>query len=328
MSKERFYVGVDVGCSEVWVMAGHGKTRKFSNDHQGAKQLYRWAKEKSGEQLLHFCMEATGVYSQGLAVRLLGQGGCEVSIVNPAQIASFAKAQMRRSKTDQLDAEVIWDYAQSQQPHSWQPERQSVQHLSALVTQADALRKTLRSWNNRCHAHDYHPDLPQTVRATTKKVEQVLERQLEKVEEEISRLCQADEELNRDVELLCSIPGVAELTATRLLAYGKSALTQRSPKQLTAHAGLAPRHRQSGTSINGRSRLSKQGDARLRCLLYMPTIAAITFNPIIRHHYQRHLNNHKPKMVAMMACMKKLLLIAQAILISQKPFNPKLIPLT
>lgn len=309
-------------------MVGQGKARKFSNDNPGAKQLYRWAKEKSGVQLIHFCMEATGVYSQSLAVRLLGQGGCEVSIVNPAQIASFAKAQMRRSKTDQLDAEVIWDYAQSQQPHPWQAERQAVQHLAALVTQADALRKDLRAWHNRSHAYQYHPDLPLTVQKTTAKVEQMLDRQLVKVEEEISRLCRDDEELKRDVELLCTIPGVAELTATRLLAYGKSTLTQRSPKQLTAHAGLAPRHRQSGTSINGRSRLSKQGDVRLRFLLYMPTIAAITFNPIIRHHYQRHLNNHKPKMVALMACMKKLLLMAQAILITQKPFNPLLIPLT
>ena len=156
----------------------------------------------------------------------------------------------------------------------------------------------------------------------------MLRRQLEKVQQEIHRLCQADEDLKRDVGLLCTIPGVAELTATRLLAYGKSALTERSPKELTAHAGLAPRHRQSGTSLNGKSRLCKQGDARLRFLLYMPTIVAVTFNPIIRYHYLRHLANHKPKMVAIMACMKKLLLMAQAILISQKPFNPNLKPLT
>lgn len=235
---------------------------------------------------------------------------------------------MRRSKTDQIDAQVIWAYAESQQPRCWQPERQAIQELAALVAQADALRKTQRSWKNRRHAHQYYPDLPRTVEQTTAKVEQMLKQQLEKVEREIHRLCQADAELKRDVNLLCTIPGVAELTATRLLAYGKSALTERSPKELTAHAGLAPRHRQSGTSLNGRSRLSKQGDARIRCMLYMPTVAALTFNPIIRYHYQRHLANHKPRMVALMACMKKLLLMAQAILISQQPFNPNLIPLT
>jgi len=328
MSKERFYVGIDVGCSEVWVVAGKSKARKFSHNDQGVKQLYRWAKEKSGELLLHFCMEATGVYSQSLAVRLLGCGRCEVSIVNPAQIAAFAKAQMRRSKTDQIDAQVIWAFAQAQQPRCWQPERQAIQELAALVAQADALRKTQRSWKNRQHAHQYYPSLPRTVQQTTAKVDQMLKQQLEKVQQEIHRLCQADTELKRDLDLLCTIPGIAELTATRLLAYGKSALTERSPKELTAHAGLAPRHRQSGTSLNGRSRLSKQGDARIRCTLYMPTVAALTFNPIIRYHYQRHLANHKPRMVALMACMKKLLLMAQAILISQQPFNPNLIPLT
>lgn len=328
MSKERFEVGVDVGQSEVWASLGIGKPRKFKHDGSGVKQLYRWAKEKSGGLLIHFCMEATGVYSQSLAVRLLGCGRCEVSIVNPAQIAAFAKAQMRRSKTDQVDAQVIWAYAESQQPRCWQPERQAIQALVALVAQADALRKTQRSWKNRRHAHEYYPDLPRAVQQTTAKVEQMLRQQLEKVEQEIHRLCQADAELKRDVDLLCTIPGVAELTATRLLAYGKSALTERSPKELTAHAGLAPRHRQSGTSLKGRSRLSKQGDARIRFMLYMPTVAALTFNPIIRYHYQRHLANHKPPMVALMACMKKLLLMAQAILTSQRPFNPNLIPLT
>ena len=328
MSKERFEVGVDVGQSEVWATLGSGKPRKFKHDESGVKQLYRWAKGRSGESLLHFCMEATGVYSQSLAVRLLGCGRCEVSIVNPAQIAAFAKAQMRRSKTDQIDAQVIWAYAASQRPRCWQPERQAIQELAALVAQSDALRKTLRSWQNRRHAHQYYPALPVMVKQTAAKVEQTLQRELEKVQQEIHRLCQQDEQLKRDVDLLCTIPGVAELTATRLLAYGKSALTERSPKELTAQAGLAPRHRQSGTSLKGRSRLSKQGDARIRFMLYMPTIAATTFNPIIRYHYQRHLANHKPKMVALMACMKKLLLMAQAILISQKPFNPYLRPLT
>ena len=328
MSKERFEVGVDVGQSEVWVSLGNGKPRKFKHEVAGVRQLYRWAKEKSGELLLHFCMEATGVYSQSLAVRLLGCGRCEVSIVNPAQIAAFAKAQMRRSKTDQIDAEVIRAYAQSQQPRCWQPERQAIQELAALVAQADALQKTQRAWKNRQHAHQYCPVLPRMVQQTTAKVEQMLQLELEQVQQEIYRLCQNDAELKRDVDLLCTIPGIAELTATRLLAYGKSALTQRTPKQLTAHAGLAPRHRQSGTSLKGRSRLSKQGDARIRFMLYMPTVVALTFNPIIKYHYQRHLANHKPRMVALMACMKKLLLMAQAILISQKPFNPNLKPLT
>jgi len=328
MNKESFYVGVDVGQSEVWAAVGRGKPRKFSHDGSGVKQLYHWAKEKGGASLLHFCLEATGVYSQSLAVCLLGQGRCQISIVNPAQIAAFAKAQMRRSKTDAIDAQVIWDFAQSQHPLVWQPEREAVQQLAALVAQGDALRRTLRSWQNRCHAHRYQPHLPQAVQESAAEVEQVLQQQLDQITREIHRLCQEDGELKRDVSLLCTIPGVAELTATRLLAYGKSALTQRSPKELTAHAGLAPRHRQSGTSLNGKSRLGKQGDARLRFLLYMPTVAATTFNPIIRHHYQRHLANHKPKMVALMACMKKLLLIAQAILISQQPFNPNIKPLT
>lgn len=328
MSKERFYVGIDVGQSEVWASVGSGKPRKFRHDLAGVKQLYQWSRAKSPDQLLHFCLEATGIYGHSLAVRLLGLGRCDVSIVNPAQIAAFAKAQRRRSKTDAIDAQVIWAFADSLHPSAWQPEREAIQTLAALVTQSDAVRSTLRAWQNRCHTQKYHPQLPEAVRQSTAQVEAMLQQQLDQLTQEIHRLCQADAQLKRDVELLCTIPGVAELTATRLLAYGKRSLTERSPKELTAHAGLAPRHRLSGTSIKGKPHLCKQGDARLRYLLYMPTVAATTFNPIIRHHYQRHLQNHKPKMVALMACMKKLLLMAQAILITQQPFDPCIKPLT
>ena len=107
-----------------------------------------------------------------------------------------------------------------------------------------------------------------------------------------------------------------------MLAYGKTALTNYSARALVAHVGIAPRHRQSGISVWGKSHLAKEGDKRLRCILYMSTLVGIVPNPILKKFYQRLLAKGKPKKVALIACMRKLLLIVRAILIKQVPFNP------
>jgi len=328
MRKRTLQIGVDVGQEKVWATSSKQKPRPFDHTETGVKELYNWARKGNPDTILHFCMEATGVYSQSLAVRLLKYPATQVSIINPAQIAAFAKAQLRRTKTDKIDAQVILAFAHSQSPKPWTPEPLAWQQLYALVAQADALRANQRQWANREHTQGYTPNLPKTVCTITTATLRFLDEQLTIVEKAIAELCENDPLLKSHRDLLCTIPGVGKLSAVRFLAYGKSNLTDYSARALVAHAGLAPRHRQSGTSVQGKSYIAKQGNKHLRHALYMPTLVAITHNPIIRHHYQRLLNNDKPKMVALVACMKKLLLISRAILITKKPFDPTIIPLT
>ena len=99
MSKSRFYVGVDVGSKELWVAVNGRKPRCFRYTQKGITALQKWARQAAGEALLHFCMEATGVYSQCLAIQLHRRADTEVSIINPAQIKAFAKATMRRTSS-------------------------------------------------------------------------------------------------------------------------------------------------------------------------------------------------------------------------------------
>ena len=141
-------------------------------------------------------------------------------------------------------------------------------------------------------------------------------------------MCKEDCQLSKQIELLCSIPGIAEHSASRFLAYGKSALTERSQKELTAHAGLAPSHKQSGVSVRGKSTISKSGNKKLRTTLFMPALVAIVHNPIIKKHYQNLLEKGKPKKLAVTACMRKMLIMSQAILIKEKPYNPNILVLT
>lgn len=323
MDNSCVYVGVDVGHETFWAVTAGQKARQFDHTPAGVRALVAWVRRHVGAAVpLHVCCEATGIYSRTLAVRLLAYPLLEVSIVNPAQVAAFGQAQLRRTKTDAVDAQVIFDFACSQRPRPWTPEAPALRELSLLVAQADALRANLRQWQNRIHAHRFAGDAPTAVRHSDTVVVRCLRRQLAQVEGAIRRLWVDDATLSHQVQLLTSIPGVAETTAVRLIAYGKTALTDRSARALTAHAGLAPRHKQSGTSVHGKSRLAKHGHRHLRRSLYMPTLVAIVHNPRLRADYQRLLAQGKPKMLAVAACMRKLLLLAQAVLKNQQPFNP------
>lgn len=324
----KWYVGIDVSKDELVAAVTGRKAKSFANTVTGSKALYRWAKAMATGKSLHVCLEATGVYGYRAAMTLAACPETEVSVVNPAQIAAFAKAQLRRSKTDAIDAQVILAFVHSQQPHPWQPDTDVRRQLYALVAEWDALAETKRRLANRDHSHEYLPDLPREVSRAQKNVARCLDREIARVEEAVIRLCNGTPELKTQVTLLCTIPGIKTTTAVHLLAYGKDTFTTYSRKELTAHAGLAPKHHQSGSSIRGKSRLAKQGDKRLRRALYMPVLCGIKNNPVITARYQHLCRNGKAKMVAIAACMRKLLLIIQAMLKHQTPFNPELKPLT
>ena len=332
MCKSLFYVGIDVGKDELWAKVEGFKPRKFGNDTRGIRDLVKWSGNAAMSKRVHFCMEATGVYSRYLASHLLSFENIEISIINPAQIASYAKAQLRRTKTDRVDSGVILSFAQTQNPHVWKPEPQAVRNLYHLVTsvadpdpegQVDTIKDDMQDWSNRQHAHSYAPDLPGVVRNSDKAIMRTLKRELEKLEKAIEKLLSEERQLSDDVNLLCSIKGIAQHSATRIIAYSRGAMTDRSARALVAQAGLAPRHHQSGSSVRGRSRIAKQGDKRLRKTLFMPALVGIVHNPIIRNFYQRLLENGKPRKLALVACMKKLLIIARAILKSKIEFNPE-----
>ena len=324
MNKQVLYIGIDVGCEELWVSVPRMKPRRFEHSKRGIRSLYNWAARKASDDQMHFCMEATGVYSVSVASQMINEYQARISIVNPAQIAAYARVQMKRSKTDQIDAEVIRSYAESQKPAVWKPASKPLRQLTALVTQADAIRDCLGQWRNRRHAQKFIPDLPDEVKKTQRSIERSLTTQLKKIETVIVNLCAQESTLAQQVALLCTIPGVADQSAVKLLAYGQDWLTERSAKALTAHAGLAPHHHQSGTSVKGKSRIDKRGNPKLRKTLYMPALVAVHYNPVLMKFYKRLLDNGKPKKLALVAAMRKMLLICRAMLIAKKPFNPQI----
>lgn len=328
MSKDTFYVGVDVGQEELWVAVDNKKPQSFGNNDSGFKKLWKWARNLADTSQLHFCMESTGVYGYNLAKHLTSRENTLVSVVNPARIAAFARAQLRRTKTDRVDAQVILDFAKTQNPPAWAPEPKVLRTLYHLVVQLDNLKACRRQWHNRSRSNSYLPDLPPEVIKSQQTLLKNIEKQLCLIEAAIEKLCKDCDYVKSQIDIICSMNGMGRLSAVRLLAYGKSALTALRQKSLIAHAGLAPAEKQSGKSIKGKSHIAKQGDRRLRKTLYMPALVATRYNPIIRQFYTRLIEKGKPKKLALVACMKKILMIIRSMLINQKIFNPKINTLT
>ena len=328
MDKSHFCVGIDVGKDELVVAVDQGRPRVFRTSTAEIRRLGLWILKQAGERQVHIGMEATGVYSRSVAAVLSLHQQFTVSVINPAQIKAFSRAMLTRTKTDQVDAGVIREFVRSQSPSAWTPPQPVREQLSALVAQADAIRQEIQQWKNRQHAQQHHGNTPKTVTRSTTTIIRSLEREGQRLDRAIDHLCETDTALTEDMALLTTISGLAVRSAAQILAYGGDSLITRTRRQLDAHAGLVPAQRQSGTSIRGKSHLAKQGNARLRRALYMPTLVAVQFNPILKRFYQRLLEKGKPKKVALIACMRKLLNIIRAILIKRTPFNPDYQPLT
>jgi transposase len=209
MSKPVMYVGIDVGRTELWVSVAGCRPWSFRHSRGGIRALVAWTAQRAGTTPRHFCLEATGVYSVSVATQLRDAGQTSISIVNPVRMAAYARAQFQRSKTDQVDAAVIRAYAESQRPAVWRPAPAALPQLTALVTQADALREDLQWWRNRRQAQAFLSDLPEAVRRTQRAIERSLQTQLAKLEAAIAALCAQEHMLGQQVALLCTIPGIA-----------------------------------------------------------------------------------------------------------------------
>lgn len=325
MGKSICMVGVDVGKTELWVAIADRRPRAFAHTARGVQALWCYCRRIAPEGVVQVCMEATGVYSRMLIAHLvhLQEADLQWSVINPARISAFSQAQLRRTKTDGVAARVILAFAQSERPPVWTPESPALRELYLLVRQADTIQHDLEAWNNRAGAHADGPETVDAVHRTDRAIRRHLQSQLAYVQNAIAALFRREPELRRQRDLLLSIPGIGEKTAPRLLAYGGTTWDTHSEKELTAYAGLAPSHRQSGTSVRGKSHLAKQGNRDLRRSLYMATLAAIRSNPVIRPLRDRLLDAGKTKMTAVGACMRHLLLIARAVLKHQTPFDPQ-----
>lgn len=317
-------LGIDIGKDHfVTILLREGlpvQQATFDNTPDGFAHLQRFLKKRK-LKTLHACMEATGRYYEALADFLYAQD-YSVSVVNPAQIKAYGDSQLRRNKTDTLDAALIADFCRTQQPPLWTPPPPEWRQLQVLVRHLEDLQADYHRQRNRQHAlhHAAH---------TTPLVEDNLLAQLDLLKNQIAQVKRAIQQhldqhpaLKRDKDLLTSIPGIGDLTAGKLLAEFRAIRDFADVRQLVAFAGLNPRHHQSGKSTRAHTPISKQGRATIRAALFMPAIVAKNHAPCLRPWIERWQQRGLCPMEIVVALMRKLLHLVYGVLKSGLPFDP------
>lgn len=311
-------VGIDISKKTMDVAIGHEQsTAIFSNDGAGHQALIEVLKS---HQVSLIVMEATGQYQLACACALQ-TAGFAVVVINPRQARDFAKAMGRLVKTDSVDARMLAELAQVLNQRSDRDRfikpmpDQAQQQLRALVLRRRQLVRLLVSERQRKHMA--HPEVVQDIA----ELMDVLAKQLEALDRRIAEhLAQYQSNL---AALLKSVKGVGPATAATLISELPE-LGQLKAKQICALVGVAPMNRDSGQARG--KRIIWDGRATVRSALYMAAIVAMRFNAVIRQCYERLLAAGKPKKVAIVACMRKLLVIMNAMVKSGQPWNDQLAP--
>ena len=292
------------------------KTKKFENKLSGFLELMAWLKKHDALDA-HTCLEATGIYGDALATYLF-EANYQVSVVNPAQIKGFAQSELSRNKTDKADALLIARFCRAINPSLWQPKSPHVRELGNWAHRLEGLQDLYRQEANRLEAV-----VSVDVRASIETILKHLKKEIQAVKKKINTHID-NPDLRDKKQLLETIPGVGEATITQVLAFMGNIEDFKNAKQLAAFVGLNPKQRQSGSSVNGRTRLSKIGDARLRKAFYMPAISAKKYNPVVKAFCKRLEAAGKPTMLIIGAAMRKLVHLIYGVLKSGKAFDAAL----
>lgn len=294
---------------------GRLKHRVFANTQVGFSELSEWLKKNQVSQV-HACLEATNTYSEALAT-YLSDSGHQVSLVNPAATKAYSGAQLARTKTDKVDAELIARFCLTQKPPLWAPAAPEVRQLQALVRRLDSLIEMHTMEANRLSSGVSTTE----VRDSIKSLISHLEEQIKRTEKLIRKHINNHPQLRSDRDLLVSIPGLGEATVARLMSEINFHRYENA-RQVAAFAGLVPRLHESGKSVRGRARLSKMGTPRIRRSLYFPAVTALRCNPVIKEWASGLRQRGKCEMQIIGAVMRKLIHLAFGVLKSGKPYDP------
>ena len=312
-------VGIDISKLKFDVVfinqSAKSKHKTFLNNEDGFADFNQWL-ESLGALSAHVCMEATGRYGEELA-SFLSANSIKVSVVNPARIKAFARSEGVRVKTDKVDAGVIARFCKSHNPDAWLAPSTETQEIRDLYRCLQDLIEDKQRCQNRMEKLANNRESFKTWGQMVKTYDE----RITHIEQQIKTFIDSNDDLNQKDKLLESIKGIGFKSIVALLSELPDVSVFKNAKEAAAFAGLTPSVRQSGSSLQCNGSLSKAGNVRLRKALYMPTVVAIRYNPIIKEFYDHLIRRGKKKMVALAAAMRKLLHIIFGVLKHNKPFN-------
>jgi transposase len=303
------YVGIDVSKDRLDVhVRPSGEAFAVARDGEGLAALVTRLQPLAPHLV---AVEATGGFEMTVAAAL-GAAALPLVVVNPAQVRHYAQALGRRAKTDRIDAEMIARFAEAARPEPRPLPDEATQALADLVTRRRQIIAMMVAERQRAAR------LPKRLKRSCERVVRVLEAELSALDQDIDTTVRGSPAWRAKEDLLAAVPSVGDITARTLIA-DLPELGTLDRRKIAALVGIAPFTRQSGR-WQGKSFIGG-GRPKVRAALFVATMSAVRHNPTIRAFRRRLLAKGKPKMVVMVACMRKLLTILNAILRDQKPWQ-------
>ena len=310
MSPKKTHVGIDVSKATLDVaVLPQGSSFRVSNDEAGIAELAARIEDLDPAVVV---LEATGGLERPAATALAARG-LPVAVVNPRQARDFARATGRLAKTDRLDAAVLARFAEAVRPSPKVLADEEARECQAILSRRRQIVGMLTAEKNRLGA-----STSEAVRGRIEAHIRWLEKELSRTDRELDETIKKSPTFRQNETLLKSVPGVGPVLCRTLLAELPE-LGALSPKELSALVGVAPLNRDSG-ALRGR-RAVWGGRGRVREALYMGALVATRYNPQIKEFYERLVAAGKPKKVALVACMRKLLIILNALMRDRIPWR-------
>lgn len=309
-------LGIDVAQKELVVTLGRMfedlsidlyAYKVFRNNEKGFLLLLEWVKKltKDKSKVL-YVMEATGVYHQKFAY-FLDEKDQEVCVVLPNKISNYMRTLDNKTVTDKTCSQAIAQFGLERKLDLWHRPKKIYKNLQQLTRERDQIVFERAMVKNHLHAEQAEAEPNESSMLRINARIKFLSGQEKEIKKEIENWVNKDADLKKEVENICTIPGIGELTAVIILAETNGFELIRSKRQLTSYAGLDVKEKQSGTSIKGKPRISKSGNRHLRKAMHLPGLTAVRWDDSFRDMYARIVSKHGIKMKALVAVQRKLL---------------------
>jgi len=313
MNKDNEIYGIDISKKVFDVYSSSSGHKQFSNDEKGFKLLL---KELPKQSLV--IMEATGYYHYRLA-QYLHKRGIKVSVVNPLSVKRFIQMRLAKVKTDKSDAKAICEYGLQNEVPLYNALTDVQAECLQLFRLLDIYLKQRTATKNKIKGEEALGKPSKAVYSSLKRNLRHLDKEIKAIEDRLLELVKQDQQ--QQLTLLKSIPGIGVKTALFLIVVTDGFNRFENAKQLCSYVGITPTIRQSGSSVRGRSRISKVGNRKLRNLLFLCAFSACKQNKACRELYERIVAKGKSKKLALIAVSNKLLKQAFAIAKSGLPYD-------
>ena len=281
-------------------------SKKFNNNPEGFEEFFLWVLTTLGKDIpIHFTMEPTGVYYEGLAYYLFGKGQI-VHVVLPNKAKKYAESLSIKSKTDKLDSKSLGRMGVERKLDNWVLGSLIYRKLKGLTREREMLQKDKTRVQNQLHAETNSAEPFGKIITRMKNHIKYLEKQMKAIEKDLKELIKKDEMVSEKIKKITSIPGIGLLTATVVISETNGFCSIKNQKQLTSYSGYDILLQESG-KWKGKSKISKKGNSHIRRALYMPSLSSITHAETYNRIYNNLYEHKQNGLIAGTAIQRKLL---------------------